>query len=197
MDKYLQSTEIIDWKDSKVLEKARSLCAGAQDLEEKTRRCYNWVRDEIKHSYDYQLSPVTCSASEVLAAGTGYCFAKGHLLVALLRAHSIPAGFCYQRLSRDNNGPPFVLHGLVAVHLPRHGWYRVDPRGNRSDVDAQFTPPIERLAFRPSLIGEADLPKIWPDPLPVVIQALRSYSTWDTLWENLPDIELLQVEKIT
>ncbi|WP_338430147.1 transglutaminase domain-containing protein [Synechococcus elongatus] len=32
---------------------------------------------------------------------TGYCYAKSHLLVALLRACSIPAGFCYQRLSFD------------------------------------------------------------------------------------------------
>jgi transglutaminase-like putative cysteine protease len=197
MDKYLKSTEIINYKHPAVLEKARSLCAGAQDTEEKTKRCYLWVRDEIKHSYDYQLSPTTCSASEVLAAGTGYCFAKDHLLVALLRANSIPAGFCYQRLSRDNNGLPFVLHGLVAVHLPQHGWYRIDPRGNRPDINAQFTPPIEQVAFHPSLAGEADLPEIWPDPLQVVIQALRSYSTWDALWENLPEIELLQVEKIT
>jgi transglutaminase-like putative cysteine protease len=194
MDNYLRSTEIIDWKHPRVLEMAHLLCAGVQDLEEKAKACYHWVRDEIKHSCDYQLSPITCSASEVISAETGFCFAKSHLLVALLRANSIPAGFCYQRLSRDNNGQPFVLHGLVAVHLPRYGWYRVDPRGNRPDVDAQFTPPIERLAFRPRLAGEADLPEIWPAPLPIVIEALRSYETWDALWENLPDIELLQAE---
>lgn len=193
MDKYLRSTEIIDWKHPEVLEIARSLCAGVQDLEEKAKRCYLWVRDEIKHSYDYQLSPVPCSASEVITAKTGYCFAKSHLLVAFLRANAIPAGFCYQRLSRDDNGPPFVLHGLVAVHIPPNGWYRVDPRGNRPDIDAQFTPPIERVAFHPRLAGEADLPEIWPDPLSIVVQALRSHKTWDGLWENLPDIELLTV----
>ena len=191
MDMYLRSTDIIDWKHPEVLEMARSVCAEAQDLEEKARRCYHWVRDEIKHSFDYQLSPITCSASEVIAAKTGYCFAKSHLLVALLRANDIPAGFCYQRLSRDNIGPPFTLRGLVAVHIPPYGWYRVDPRGNRPDVDAQFTPPIERVAFYPTLAGEADLPEIWPDPLPVVVQALQSHTTWDELWKNLPDIELV------
>jgi transglutaminase-like putative cysteine protease len=195
MDKYLRSTGIIDWKHPEVLEIARSVCTQAQDLEEKARRCYHWVRDEIKHSFDFQLSPVTCSASEVIIAKTGYCFAKSHLLVALLRANDIPAGLCYQRLSRNNIGPPFTLHGLVAVHIPPYGWYRADPRGNRADVDAQFTPPIERLAFHPTLAGEADLPEIWPDPLPVVIEALRSYTTWDGLWRNLPDTELLTVNK--
>jgi transglutaminase-like putative cysteine protease len=191
MDKYLQSNEIIDWKHPKVLETARSLCAGAQDLEEKVKRCYHWVRDEIKHSYDYQLSPVTCSASKVISARTGYCFAKSHLLAALLRSNDIPAGFCYQRLSRDNNGPPFTLHGLVAVYIPPYGWYRVDPRGNRPGVDAQFTPPIEQVAFHPAFAGEADLPEIWSDPLPVVIEALQSNKTWDELWQNLPDVDLL------
>ena len=195
MDKYLRSTEIIDWKHLEVLEIARSLCAGTQGLEEKVKRCYHWVRDEIKHSFDYQLSPVTCSASEVIAAKTGYCFAKNHLLAALLCANDIPAGFCYQRLSRDNNGQPFTLHGLVVVYIPPYGWYRVDPRGNRPDVDAHFTPPIERLAFHPTLAGEADLPEIWPDPLPVVVEALQSHKAWDELWKNLPDIDLLAVNE--
>jgi transglutaminase-like putative cysteine protease len=196
MDQYLRSTEIINWKHPKVLETAHSICASAQDLKEKARLCYQWVRDEVKHSHDYQLSPVTCSASEVINARTGYCFAKSHLLAGFLRANDIPAGFCYQRLSRDNNGAPFTLHGLVAIYIPPFGWYRVDPRGNRPDIDAQFTPPIERVAFHPSLAGEADLPEIWPDPLPIVAQALQSNKTWDELWQNLPDIDLLAVNTL-
>jgi hypothetical protein len=70
------------------------------------------------------------------------------------------------------------------------GWYRVDPRGNRSGIDAQFDPPAERLAFRLALPGEADLPEIWPDPLPVVVDALRSHSTAASLGKKLPDVEL-------
>ena len=194
MKEYLQPTDIIDWNHHDVLVVARSLSSGTQDIEETAKRCYHWVRDEIKHSYDYKMSPTTCSASEVILGKTGYCFAKSHLLAALLRANNIPAGFCYQRLSRDGNGPPFVLHGLVAVQIPRYGWYRIDPRGNRPGVEAQFTPPIEQVAFRPRLAGEADLPEIWTDPLPMVIDALRSYKTWDTLWENLPDVKLFAVK---
>lgn len=191
MKQYLRLTDIIDWNHSAVLQMAHSLSAETRDIEETVRRCYYWVRDQIKHSFDYQMSPVTCSASEVILAGTGYCFAKSHLLAALLRANDIPAGFCYQRLSRDDNGPPFVLHGLIAVHMPQYGWYRIDPCGNRPGVDAEFTPPVEQIAFQPRLLGEVDLPEIWPDPLPIVVQALRSCKTWDDLWENLPDIELL------
>lgn len=191
MEKYLRPTEIIDWTHPEVSRLAGLIAAHDTDKTETARRCFEWVRDNIKHSHDYRLSPVTCSASEVLEAGTGYCFAKSHLLAAVLRANGIPAGFCYQRLSRDDKGRPFVLHGLTAVHIPRFGWYRIDPRGNRTDIDAQFTPPVERLAFRVRLPEEADLPEIWTDPLPVVVEALRLYTTWDALWENLPDIELL------
>lgn len=197
MRKYLRATEIIDWTHPEVSRLAGSMAVQSRDKTEIANRCFEWVRDKVKHSYDHQLSPVTCSASEVIAAGTGYCFAKSHLLAALLRANSIPAGFCYQRLCRGGKGSAFVLHGLVAVYLPRYGWYRIDPRGNRTDMDSQFTPPIERLAFRAGLPGEADLPEIWTDPLPLVVEALRSCKTWDALWENLPDMELLQTEKIT
>jgi transglutaminase-like putative cysteine protease len=190
MDVFLRSTDIIDWKHPSVIVRAKALADGLADAGNITRRCFEWVRDEIKHSRDYRLTSVTCSASEVLQEGSGYCYAKSHLLAALLRANRIPAGFCYQRLSRDENGAPYSLHGLNAVLLPRIGWYRMDPRGNRAGIDAQFEPPVERLAFPITLPGEADLPEIWFDPLPIVVDALRTHSSVDTLWEDLPDLEL-------
>jgi transglutaminase-like putative cysteine protease len=190
MKMYLKSTDVIDWEHPNVLAKANTLSNGIGDATIIARRCFEWVRDEIRHSRDYLLSPVTCSASEVLKEGSGYCYAKSHLLAALLRANGIPAGFCYQRLSRDENGAPYSLHGLNAVLLPHIGWYRVDSRGNRAGIDSQFEPPVERLAFPIVLPGEADLPEIWSDPLPIVVEALRTHSSADALWEALPDLEL-------
>src|SRR6478609_5420539 len=130
MDAFLQSTEIINGQQPDVLQLARSLADGASNQNEIARRCFEWVRDEIKHSSDYRLNPVTCTASEVLAARTGFCYAKSHLLTALLRANSIPAGLCYQRLTVDGPSGPYCLHGLTAVLLHDLGWYRIDPRGN-------------------------------------------------------------------
>ena len=192
MHRYLRSTDIIDFQHPQVRARAQALAAGSRDRAEIARRCFEWVRDEIRHSRDYRLQPVTCAASEVLRIGSGYCYAKSHLLAALLRANGIPAGFCYQRLSRDGQGAPFCLHGLNAVYLPEHGWYRVDARGNRDGVDARFTPPLERLAFPVATAGEADLPEIFADPLSVVVEALRAHETADALWEALPDVELWQ-----
>jgi transglutaminase-like putative cysteine protease len=170
------------------------LGAGASVAVEVARRCFEWVRDEIKHSGDYGLTPVTCSASEVLHAGSGFCYAKSHLLAALLRANGIPAGFCYQRLRQGGVGGPYCLHGLNAVHLPGVGWYRVDARGNRPGIDAQFDPPTERLAFRVSAPGEVDLPEIWADPLAIVIEALRAHTNAKVLAGALPDVIVWKTE---
>jgi transglutaminase-like putative cysteine protease len=185
---FLRSSAVIDWDNPAVLQHARSVASGSRDALDIARRAFEWVRDEIRHSYDHRMNPVTCSASEALAAGTGYCFAKSHLLAALLRANGIPAGLCYQRLSLDGDGPPFSLHGLVGVLLPEHDWYRIDPRGNRPGVDAQFTPPVERLAFDVRVPGEANFRGIWPEPLPRVVQALRTHATYAAVWQALPDV---------
>src|SRR6476620_6652689 len=141
MDVFLRSTPIIDWQQSDVLRLAQSLAADSRDAREIAKRCFEWVRDEIKHSGDHKLNPVTCSASEVLAAGTGFCYAKSHLLAALLRANSIASGLCYQRLSIDGQGAPYCLHGLSAIYLDEFGWHRVDPRGNKPGISAEFSLP--------------------------------------------------------
>lgn len=186
MEEYLRPSEIIDWETPAILELARQLKGGT--VTETAKSCYEWVRDNIKHSWDYRLNPVTCTASEVLQAGTGHCFAKSHLLAALLRANDIPAGLCYQRLSINDDGAPYSLHGLNAVFLPEYGWYRIDPRGNKAAVNARFHPPVEQLAFKPSIEGEMDLPGIFSDPLPDVVNALRTYRTSEAFVANLPDL---------
>ena len=150
---FLRPTDIINHTHPTVAAQARALAAGLTDDAAIASACFLFVRDEIRHSVDYQMNPITCRASDVLAHGTGYCFAKSHLLAALLRANGIPAGLCYQRLSIDDIGPPFTLHGFNAVHLRDFGWYRLDPRGCKPGVTSAFTPPIETLAYAPKLPG--------------------------------------------
>jgi transglutaminase-like putative cysteine protease len=106
----------------------------------------------------------------------------------LLRANSIPTGFCYQRLSIDDKGAPYSLHGFNAVYLSEMGWYRVDARGNREGINAQFTPPQEQLAYTTKVPGELDFQNIFSEPLAVVVQALQSHRTLDELHSKLPDI---------
>ena len=191
MNFYLRSTDIIDWVTPSVKEQARNLSGDVSNPHDIVRICFEWVRDNISHSGDSKASVTTCRASEVLEHGTGWCFAKSHLLAALLRANDIPTGFCYQRLRRDD-GNGFSLHGLNAAYLPDIGWYRVDSRGNKSGVNAQFCPPDEKIAFLPQTEGEYDFPEIWPDPANVVIECLLNNSGWEHVRENLPDIQIIK-----
>lgn len=188
MEEYLQTSEVIDWNHPAILALSQTIISEHKTSEAIAKACFEWVRDEIYHSYDYQMNPITCRASDVLHHKTGYCYAKSHLLAALLRANGIPAGFCYVRLSINDQGAPYCLHGFNAVYLPEVGWYRVDARGNREGVDAQFTPPQERLAFKTQVSEEADFPAILSKPLPVVVEALQAQSTWDEMLRNLPDV---------
>ena len=192
MKEYLKSSKYIYREKPKIKELAKYLSSDLSSEEDIVKNCFEWVRDNIKHSSDYKLNPVTCKASEVLIHETGYCYAKSHLLAALLRANKIPAGLCYQRLSIEDDGAPYCLHGLNAVYLKKYGWYRIDPRGNKKEVNAQFMPPKEKLAFPINLKEEANLPEIWSEPLPVVVSVLEKYKTYEEVYYNLPDIELIQ-----
>ena len=151
------------------------------------KRCFHWVRDNIRHSSDCQDDEVTLSASDVLAHGTGLCYAKSHLLAAILRCNEIPCGFAYQRLALDESGSKFCLHGLSAVWLDGTGWYRIDPRGNRPDIHTEFDPPNERLAYTVDQPGETLYPQTFARPLPIVISTLKRYRTLEELNCNLPD----------
>lgn len=186
LQRYLRATPVIDWQQARVAAQARTL-AGATPADT-ARNCFEWVRDQVLHSSDHRRNPLTCNASEVIQHGTGYCYAKSHLLAALLRANGIPAGFCYQRLSVNDNGAPYCLHGLNAIHLAPYGWFRVDARGNRPGIDARFEPPREWLAFHAQAPGEYSFANVLADPLPEVIDALRVGGDWEGMLARLPDV---------
>ena len=101
---YLQCTPIIDWKTPAIVEQTQAITRGLAHDTAKAQALFEWVRDTIPHSWDMQTDIVTCTASEVLAQRTGLCYAKSHLLAAMLRCTGIPAGFCYQVFRRD---PPY------------------------------------------------------------------------------------------
>lgn len=184
---FLASGPIVDTDHPAVALQAAALARDLDDITAIARRTFLFVRDTIAHSGDTRKNPVTCRASEVLLHGTGYCYAKSHLLAALLRANAIAAGLCYQRLSVPGFGPPYCLHGLNAVFLPGTGWYRVDARGNKPGVAAEFCPPVEKLAFALGDSEERDFPGIYAEPLPAVVKALGGFSDVSVLYEHLPD----------
>ncbi|MGN6332720.1 MAG: transglutaminase domain-containing protein [Motilibacteraceae bacterium] len=96
---YLGEDDVVDRSDPRLVALAADLRAAADDDVDYARRAFELARDEVRHSWDAQDRRVTLTASEVLGEKVGLCYGKSHLLVALLRAPGIPAGFCYQRLA--------------------------------------------------------------------------------------------------
>lgn len=167
---YLADDEFIQASDPAVQALAGALRQRVVGDVPFAKAAFEWVRDRIGHSYDVSNPRVTLTASDVLEHRVGLCYAKSHLLAALLRSEGIPTGLCYQRLV---HGDGHVLHGLVAIHLDT-AWHRQEPRGNKEGIDAQFSLATEKLAWQvDESLGEIDYPQLFTSPAPCVIDTLR------------------------
>jgi HAD superfamily hydrolase (TIGR01509 family) len=186
---YLACTEIIDYNDPAVKALAEKLRGIYHQDVPLIKGTFEYVRDEIAHSIDIGGKVVTCKASEVLKAREGFCYAKSHLLAALLRHNGIPAGFCYQQLLLDDDDAPYlILHGLNAVYIQSMArWIRLDARGNKPNVNATFSLEVEQLAFPVRVErGEIDMPLLFDAPDLNVIEKLSQHTRVEALLNDLP-----------
>lgn len=190
LDAYLEASDVIDFEQPIIREIAAQLIRAETTDVARAKRIYEFVRDRVSHTFDIQGDIVTCQASEVLQHRQGICFAKSHLLVAILRCVGIPTGFCYQRLLfEQENAPEFTLHGLNAIYLASVGrWIRVDARGNKPGVQAELCLEKEMLAFPiRAELHETDFAIVYSRPNVNVITALRNSETIAQLIQHLPD----------
>lgn len=192
ISQYLKSTEEIDFEDPLVRQEISKLSAPGLVGNELVKKVYEYVRDVYPHSLDMAgplPSQVSRKASDVIRNRHGLCYAKSHLLAAILRGMGIPSGFCYQKLIFSEYDPKIVLHALNAVYLSEaEKWIRLDARGNKPGFDAQFSLNGDKLAFpiRPEL-GEEDGTTIYSEPSKNVIAALRTPESLEYLIHNLPE----------
>lgn len=192
---YLECSEIIDCESFEIQEIAGNLTCGAENEVDLVKRIYEFVRDDIYHSIDIGSNKVIYIASDVLKYKHGLCFAKSHLLAAILRSLDIPTGFCYQKLEFDEG---FGLHGLNAVFIKGiNRWIRLDARGNENGINAQFSLDKEILAYSPNKENrEVYFPIIYAEPNKTVIRILQnSQNLKDAVnkvmgieWSNLIEI---------
>jgi transglutaminase-like putative cysteine protease len=182
---FLATSTVIDSDHPRVRRLAES--ARRQDQLATIQATYEIARDKFAHSYDIDAMEVSISASDVIRHGHGICFAKAHLLAALLRSNGIPAGLCYQKLARNHQRPAGTcLHGLNAVWF-EGSWRRLDPRGNKPTTDMPFDPNYERLAYTIDVArGERDYRDVLAEPLHSVLKALHGSRTVFELARNLP-----------
>ncbi len=191
IDDYLKEIPpIIQFNTPLIKQKINEIESKATTKLERAKLAFEVARDEIQHSFDTQSKVITVSAEDVLAKKEGICFAKSHLLAALLRGMGIPTGFCYQRVLRKNAiESGYALHGLNAVYLEEYGWFRVDPRGNKPGVDSQFSMEEEKLAYpiREEL-GEIDYMDVLTTPLTAVVMSMYTSKDCQELFFRRPEV---------
>lgn len=184
MDEYLKQDRVVDYGNEAIRQLADTLFEKEGNGIGFIKAAYEFVRDNIPHSADIGEDIITCTASEVLKAGHGICFAKSHLLAAILRCKSVPSGFCYQKLILDDEtAQVLAYHGLNGVYIKDYKkWIRID-----TGVDAQFSIETEQLVFpvRPEM-GEVDSFIVYPDPDRKILDKLRKNKTRTELWNDLP-----------
>jgi transglutaminase-like putative cysteine protease len=189
MQKFLQATEYIDYNSEIIQNKAMELFNDNMSNAEKSRIAYEFVRDEISHSFDCNAKIITAKASEVLKHKTGICHAKANLLTALLRLQGIPTGFCFQRLTLlDDDSMGYGVHAYNAVFL-ENKWIKLDARGNKKGVNAQFSMGEPVLAFPVRAeYDECYYNGIYAYSHMPSMQMLEKAETIQDIRENIPDV---------
>ncbi|WP_414478569.1 transglutaminase-like domain-containing protein [Peribacillus frigoritolerans] len=178
-DDYLLESDEVNYSNPIIGAKVNELFNHSQTEIEKAKIAFEFVRDEISHTWDIQGKRVTCNASDVLVYKEGICYAKSNLLASLLRSQGIPTGFCYQRLMLfDTPEKGYCIHALNAVFFKSlNKWVRLDARGNKKGIDAQFSIDEEKLAFSTHKeFNEKDYLVIYVKPHPKTIAVLKEHN---------------------
>ena len=186
--KFMRETPYINFSEKNIQEKAAELFNGATDNIQKARIAYTFVRDEIPHTFDVCAKAIAAKASDVLEYRTGICHAKAVLLAALLRSQGIPTGFCFQHLTlMDDDSKGYCVHCYNAVWLEGHR-VKLDARGNKEGVNAQFSleEPILAYPCRPQY-EEYHWPGIYADPHLETMAMLEQADSVEYIMENIPD----------
>lgn len=187
LNEYLLELNEVNYSHPRIQEKVNELFLPSQTEIEKVKIAFEFVRDKISHSWDIQGKRVTCKASDVLAYKEGICYAKSNLLAALLRSQAIPTGFGYQRLMLfDTPEKGYCIHALNVVFFKSiNKWIRLDARGNKEGVDAQFSINEEKLAF-PIDKGsrEKNYPIIYVKPHLKTINVLEAHTDVLEMYKN-------------
>lgn len=189
MKLFLQEHKYIDFFAPIIKEKTAELFKDLTDDIQKAKIAYEFVRDEIPHTFDIHSDTITAKASNVLKHKTGICHAKANLLTALLRSQGIPTGFCYQRLTlADDDSLGYCVHCFNAIYINGR-WIKADARGNNRRVNAHFSldEPVLAYPCRPEY-DEYLWPGIYAAPHEATMQMLEQARSLQDVLETIPDM---------
>jgi transglutaminase-like putative cysteine protease len=185
---FLLENQFVDYSTQLIVEKANELFSSTFSDFDKAKKAYDYVRDDIHHSFDIQAEIITSKASDVLKYKTGICHAKSNLLAALLRSQKIPTGFCYQHITLSNDDSEgYCLHCFNAIFIDDR-WIQVDARGNTNGKNAQFSIDVPILAFpNRQEYDEYFFNGIWATPDIPTMKLLESAQSLQDVLNGLPE----------
>jgi transglutaminase-like putative cysteine protease len=129
VNRYLKPTQIIDCDNGMIQEKANQVTMGQEEVVEKARSLFHFVRDGIKYNpFLPRYLPEHFRASNTLLRREGFCVQKAVLLVALSRAIGIRARLGFAVI-RNYLLPEKVAEMLETNVLPDHGYAELNING--------------------------------------------------------------------
>ena len=141
MNKYLNTTELIDSDHPLILEITKEFDKETLSAKEKAIGIYVKIRDGWKYDpYNIGLTPERFRASHIAQKDTGHCVEKSVLLVACLRALGLPARLhlgkvknhiAVERLMEKFGSNELTPHGMVNVQIDGK-WLKMSPAFNKS-----------------------------------------------------------------
>lgn len=186
---FLEENEYVDYCDKIIQDKSNQLFSIDMNDIQKAKIAYEFVRDDIPHSFDCNADVITAKASDVLKNRTGICHAKANLLAALLRSQKIPVGFCFEHITlAEDDSIGYCVHAYNAVYL-NGNWIKLDARGNIKDrVNAQFSLDEPILAYPPRKeYDEYFFKGIYANPHLDTMSMLNSATCLQDIINNIPE----------
>jgi transglutaminase-like putative cysteine protease len=138
-DDYIIETDTVDFKNTKIINLAKDIAAGEDDLYVVVSKYGEWVNKNIEYGLNTLTSDATQKASWVLENKEGVCDEITNLFIALCRSTGIPArfvsGLSYTNSELFTQG--WSPHGWAEVYFPGYGWVPFDVTfGELGFVDA-------------------------------------------------------------
>ena len=161
---YLKPTYFIDYDSSSFSLISKKI--EASDIYEKAGAVFKFVRDRIIYNpYSPFHLPEHYPASRTLERGEGFCVQKAVLLVALARAHGIPARLVFADI-RNHLIPPKLWNVFRTNIFPYHGynelyidgrWVKVTPTFDMGMCKRLNLRPVEFDGHNPAIFHSHDL----------------------------------------
>lgn len=154
MKPYLQASELFNFDNEKVKEKALEITKNLESTAEKASALFYWVRNEIKYNMKTYLpyDKRNFIASETLKRENGFCVSKSVLLSTFARALGIPARVHLVDLINHKISQKVIdfmetnimyYHGYSELYL-NNKWVKLTPSFDpNTAIKAGFIPMVE------------------------------------------------------